>query len=303
MIIFFYVWMCLIFGTTFLAIKIGVDAGAAPFFSAGLRFFIAGLILFCFMRLKEKVPIRLLVSRDLFLAGLGLTFGTFSTLYWAEQHVTSGAAAILSATAPMMILLMQTFWLKQKMQPSAMIGCTVGIIGVLLLILPSLSLPMNTFWLSGCLAIILGQVFYAGGTLYARKAKEKTASSPLASNAVQMMHGGILLLVLSLFTENIQLSSLSQPSFLFSLLYLIVVGSMIGHSLYYYLVTKTNPVFPSTWLYISPLIAVIIGVGFYQEEMSWMTGLGSVAVIAGTILINAEALKSMLEKKRMARRA
>lgn len=301
MILFFYVWMCLIFGTTFLAIKISVAAGAAPFFSAGLRFFVAGALLFCLMRIKERVPFGLLIRRELFLTGTGLTFGTFATLYWAEQYVASGVAAVLSATAPIMILGMQAFGLKQKMQPSAVIGCVVSIIGVSLLILPSLSLSMNTQWLSGCLAIIAGQVFYAAGTLYARKTKRTTAASPIASNAVQMMHGGLLLFLLSLFTENGQLSSFGQPSFLLSLLYLTFVGSMIGHSLYYYLVTKTNPVFPSTWLYVSPLIAIMIGVLFYQEELVWMTAVGSIIIIAGTILVNAEALKSLAGKRRIAR--
>ncbi|MCM3789256.1 EamA family transporter [Domibacillus indicus] len=301
MILLFYVWMCLIFGTTFLAIKLGVDAGASPFFSAGLRFFGAGALLFLLMHIKERVPLVLLVSRDLFLIGTGLTFGTFATLYWAEQFVSSGTAAVLSATAPMMILGMQTFGLKQKMQPSAMMGCAVGIIGVFLLILPNLSLSMNAHWLSGCFAIILGQVFYAGGTLYARRSKE-TAVSPIALNAVQMMHGGLLLFALSFFTENEQLSSLSQPVFLLSLLYLTVVGSMIGHTLYYYLVTKTNPVFPSTWLYISPLIAVMAGFLFYGEELSRMTLIGSITIIAGTILVNAEALKSLARKRSLARK-
>lgn len=77
--------MCIIFGTTFLAIKIGVDSGLPPFLSGGIRFFIAGFLLFLIMAVKEKNIMRLLGRKELFLSGVGLTFGTFATLYWAEQ--------------------------------------------------------------------------------------------------------------------------------------------------------------------------------------------------------------------------
>lgn len=109
--------MCLIFGTTFLAIKIGVEAGMPPFLSAGLRFVIAGALMFAWMRMKGKVSWSLLFRKEMLLTGAGLTCGTFATLYWAEQHVSSGVGAILSATGPLMIMLMQTALLRQKHLP------------------------------------------------------------------------------------------------------------------------------------------------------------------------------------------
>lgn len=297
MIILLYLLMCLIFGTTFLAIKIGVDAGIPPFFGAGLRFFSAGLLLFLFMMWKEKASLTILFKKELFFTGIGLTFGTFATLYWAEQYVSSGIAAVLSATGPMMILMLAMLFLKQKATYSSMIGCIIGMVGVFVLILPSVSLSMEPFWIIGCLAIILGEVFYASGTLYTRQVKDKINASPLVLNAVQMMHGGWLLFLLSFVTEEVDPASLVQSASIGSLLYLIVIGSMVGHSLYYWLVTKTDPVFPSTWLYISPLIAVGVGITFYQEEISWYTGIGALTIFLGTILVNYPALHSLAVKK------
>ncbi len=297
MIILFYVLMCFIFGTTFLAIKIGVDAGIPPFFGAGLRFFSAGFLLFLFMMWKEKVSLKILFKKELFFTGIGLTFGTFATLYWAEQYVSSGVAAILSATGPMMILILSTLFLKQKTTYSSMIGCLIGMFGVILLILPSLSLKMNSLWIIGCLAIILGEVFYASGTLYTRQVNGKITASPLVLNAVQMMHGGWLLFLLSFVTEKVDPSLLMQSASIGSLLYLIVIGSMVGHSLYYWLVTKTDPVFPSTWLYISPLIAVGVGITFYHEALTWYTALGTLTILIGTILVNYSTLHSLVAKK------
>jgi drug/metabolite transporter (DMT)-like permease len=281
-----YLLMCLIFGTTFLAIKIGVDTGVPPFFSAGIRFFIAGLILYMFMVLRKKAPIGLFFRKEMLFTGIGLTFGTFATLYWAEQYVTSGTAAVLSATGPMMVLLIQTFILKVKVKPLSFIGCFVGLIGVFLLILPSFTFDMNRLWLLGCLLIVIGEVFYASGAIYSKHVIGKFATtSPIALNAAQMMHGGILLLLLSLLTEKVEFTSLTSPAAMGSLLYLIIFGSMMGHTLFYWLVSKTNPVFPSTWLFISPVIAVILGVVFYREHLTLVSGIGVLIIMIGTVLV------------------
>lgn len=299
MIFLAYALVCLIFGTTFLAIKIGVDAGATPFFSAGLRFFLAGAVLFLWMVWKRKASFSLLLRKEMLFTGAALTFGTFSTLYWAEQYVSSGLAAVLSATGPIMILLFQTAILRQKAPLHALYGCIIGFTGVLLLVLPHLSMKVSSLWLIGCIAILIGECAYATGTLYSKKViNSMSDESPIAMNAVQMMFGGMLLFILSFATEDVHPEFLLTFKAASSLLYLIVIGSMVGHSLFYWLVAKTNPVFPSTWLYISPPIAVGVGVLFYQESISWISLLGVVTIIAGTVIVNAGALKQLLLKRR-----
>ena len=290
MILFNYIVMCLIFGTTFLAIKIGIDAGAPPFFSAGVRFFLAGVILFSIMVWKRKASISLLFKKEMFLTGFALTFGVFATLYWAEQYLSSGIAAVLSATAPLMILLLQTTITRQSLPAVAWIGCLVGFAGVLLMLLPGLTVTFSTVWLLGCLVVLFGQVFYSAGTVYSRRVIQRFQdSSPIALNAAQMMYGGALLLILSLFTENVNVQSMVTPAAIVSLFYLIVVGSMMGHTIFYWLVAKTNPVFPATWLYISPLIALTLGVILYHEPLSILSLAGGITIIGGIILINVNS--------------
>jgi drug/metabolite transporter (DMT)-like permease len=298
MVIVNYLFMCLIFGTTFLAIKIGVDSGLPPFLSAGFRFFVAGLILFTIMVWKRKAAIRLFFQKEMLITGICLTFGTFATLYWAEQYVTSGVAAVLSATAPMMILVLQSIILKQKENRLAWMGCLLGMIGLTLLLLPSLTIKTSSFWIYGCVAVIIGQVFYAAGTLYTKRVINKFQNiSPIALNAVQMMHGGILLMFLSFVTETGQFDYHMSLASNFSLIYLIVFGSMIGHTLYYWLVVRTNPIFPSTWLFISPIIALILGVVFYEEYISWLTVIGTLTIITGTVLVNFQSIRGLGKKK------
>jgi drug/metabolite transporter (DMT)-like permease len=294
-----YVIMCLIFGTTFLGIKIGVDAGMPAFFSAGLRFFIAGILLFIFLVWKGKAKVNLLFHKEMLVTGICL-FGTFSTLYWAEQYVTSGVAAVLSATGPMMILAIQSIIMKEKGSRSALIGCFIGLIGVAFLVSPGFSDEINVIWAVGCLAVIVGEVFFASGTVYAKKVTKKfDTTSPFALNAAQMIYGGLLLFLTSFLTETIDLKSFQSTASIGSLVYLIVFGSMVAHSLYYWLVARTNPVFPSTWLYISPLIAVVIGVVFYHEYISWVTGIGALTILAGSFLVNWETLSGLLKKRDM----
>ncbi|MBY0014504.1 DMT family transporter [Paenibacillus typhae] len=301
MIMLAYSLVCLIFGTTFLAIKIGVDAGLPPFFSAGIRFFLAGAVLFLWMVIKGKASFSLLLRKEMLITGAALTFGTFSALYWAEQYVSSGLAAVLSATGPMMILLMQTAFLRQKAPSYSLYGCIIGFTGVLLLVLPSLVVDVSPLWITGCIIVLIGECCYAAGAIYSKKVINAFSGvSPVALNAAQMMYGGVLLFLLSLAAEPWHPEILLSIKTAGSLLYLTVIGSMVGHTLFYWLVAKTNPVFPSTWLYISPPIAVGVGYLFYNEAVTWITLLGVFTIIAGTVLVNAGALKELLFKKKTA---
>ncbi|MCM3340584.1 MULTISPECIES: DMT family transporter [unclassified Paenibacillus] len=297
MIIFNYLLVCLVFGTTFLAIKIGVDASAPPFLSSGIRFFVAGLLLFGWMIWRKKASFSLLLRKEMLLTGIGLTFGTFAPLYWGEQYVASGIAAVFSATAPILILLLQMIIMRQTPSRRSLIGCIVGFIGVILIILPAITLSASMWLLIGSLVILIGELFYSCGAIYSKQVTKRfPEASPIALNAAQMMYGGALLLMLSACTEHWYFKSLLSADVIGSMLYLIVIGSMIGHSLFYWLVAKTTPVFASTWLYVSPLIALTIGVLLYGEAITWVTVVGAATIIVGTVLVNYESLKQLFQK-------
>lgn len=296
-----FIVMCLIFGTTFLAIKIGIDAGLAPFYSASIRFIAAGGLLFLYLLWKKKASLSLLWRKETLLTGALVTFGTFSTLYWAEQHISSGLAAVLSATGPIMILLLQTAGTRRRASLTSTAGCIVGFAGVFVLMLPGLQLEISYAWLVGCLAVLAGELCYSGGALYSKSVMDRQPDvSPLALNAAQMLFGGVLLLILSLFVEQPRPSQMFSLPALGSILYLTVAGSMIGHSLFYWLNAKTNPVFPSTWLYISPLIAMGLGSAVYGEAFSWISAAGALIILAGIILVNLRSLRMLWESRKAA---
>ncbi len=301
MIMLGYAIMCLIFSTTFLAIKIGVDAGLPPFWGAGVRFFIAGLLLMLILRLSGKASFSLLWRRETVLIGASMTFITFAALYWAEQYVTSGVGALLSATGPAMVLLIRALVLKINVPRLAFIGAFIGVGGVAILMLPGLSGSVHGLWMIACAVVIIGELGYASGAVYSKQVSSAmNGISPIAQNAAQLIHGGWMLLVLSLITERgqIHFQTMLEPQALSSLIYLIIVGSMGGHTLFYWLVARTNPVFPSTWLYISPVLALLIGWGLYGEPLSWLVAVGAAIVLCGVILTNFESLLTLWKGKK-----
>ncbi|MDF2911776.1 MAG: transporter [Sporolactobacillus laevolacticus] len=300
MIIINYMILCLIFGTTFLAIKIGVDAGTPPFFSAGVRFFLAGMLLFIWMLWRKEAKLSLLLRKELWFIGLGLTFSTFAALYWAEQYVSSGMAAVLSATGPMIIIIIQVIASHKKITASSLIGCAIGFVGVFMLILPNLTVKSDGYEILGCIIILLGETGYAAATVYSKQVNFLFSTmSPITLNAVQMICGGTALIVLSLFTEKINFSSLFTGNTIGSLLYLTIIGSMIGHTIYYWLVVRTNPIFPSTWLYVSPIIALIIGHLIYKETVSSVSIIGSLTIISGVVIANAGQIRSLIRRPKL----
>ncbi|MGN7455735.1 DMT family transporter [Paenibacillus pasadenensis] len=296
MVVLLYSLMCAIFGTTFLVIKLGVDAGLPPLLSASLRFFAAGALLLLGLRLRGKPSFGLLARKETWLIGCGSTFVTFATLYWAEQHLDSGTAAVLSATAPIAVLLLQSVFWKKRSTKLERRGALVSFAGVVVLLLPSLAaVHPDRLWLLSAALVLLGQIGYASGSLLQRRLLTKEpALSPIALNGGQMLAGGAGMALLSLLTERIDPSAVEPLPALASLLYLIVIGSMLGHSLFAWLIRATNAFFPSTWLYVSPALALGLGAALYGERLSGFTAAGSLIVLAGIVLLRLPELKSQL---------
>ncbi|MEK4912842.1 DMT family transporter [Bacillus sp. FSL E2-8887] len=300
MVILNYILVCIIFGTTFLTIKIGIEAGAPPLFSAGIRFFLAGLILITIFKLKKKRVMPYLLSKRIMGAGFCLTFMTFATLYWAEQHISSGLAAVLSATAPMMIVLLQSKRNKTKLQREQFLALFIALTGVLFISLPGMHQELTFIWSIACLVIIVGQLFYGIGSIYSKEILSNSPDvSPFLINGIQMFYGGILLLIVSIVMEQPNLTVLTSWNVQWPILYLIFVGSIGGHGLYYWLLSKTNPIFPSTWLYVSPLIAVIVGYFVLGEPLNPAMGIGACLILIGVFLANRSTLGVYFKQGRL----
>lgn len=300
MVIFNYILVCIIFGTTFLTIKIGIGAGASPLFSAGIRFFLAGIILMIIFKLKRKEIMPHIFSKRIMYAGFCLTFMTFASLYWSEQYISSGLAAVLSATGPMMILLIQAKRNREKLQKEQLVALVIALIGVIFVSLPGMHQQVSFIWSIACIVLVIGELFYGIGSIRSKEILSDLSNvSPFLINGIQMFYGGILLLIVSIIVEQPNVTVLTSWSVQWPILYLIFIGSIGGHGLYYWLLSKTNPVFPSTWLYVSPLIAIIVGYIVLGEPLNPTMGMGACFILIGVFLANRSTLRTYFKKGRL----
>ncbi|PEJ57691.1 EamA family transporter [Bacillus sp. AFS002410] len=287
MIIINYLFICIIFGTTFLAIKFGIESGVSPLFSAGVRFTLAGLIVITYFLLKGQNVKKFILSKRLMYIGFCLTFMTFSTLYWAEQYITSGLAAVLSATGPMMILLFQLKRNNKRIERKQLIALIMAFTGVIFVCLPGISQHISYLWVAACVAVLIGEAFYGLGSITSKEVlTDFNSVSPFLINAFQMLYGGIFLLLFSFVIEKPNISILSSWDAQWPILYLIFIGSIGGHGLYSWLLAKTNPVFPSTWLYVSPLIASVLGYFVMDEPIKPIMAVGGILILSGVFIAN-----------------
>ncbi|HDR7737733.1 DMT family transporter [Bacillus thuringiensis] len=300
MVIFNYILVCIIFGTTFLTIKIGIEAGAPPLFSAGIRFFLAGIILMIIFKLKRKEIMPHIFSKRIMYAGFCLTFMTFASLYWSEQYISSGLAAVLSATGPMMILLIQAKRNREKLQKEQLVALVIALIGVIFVSLPGMHQQVSFIWSIACIVLVIGELFYGIGSIRSKEILSDLSNvSPFLINGIQMFYGGILLLIASIIVEQPNVTVLTSWSVQWPILYLIFIGSIGGHGLYYWLLSKTNPVFPSTWLYVSPLIAIIVGYIVLGEPLNPKMGMGACFILIGVFLANRTTIGAYFKQGKL----
>lgn len=281
---FAYAMMCLIFGTTFLAIKIGVDAGVPPFIFAGTRFMVAGLLIILTLRLtRQGIRLSRQELQDTAFVGFTMTTVLFATLYWGEQYISSGLAALLAATAPMIVGAVQWKLGSEGLFGCKLTGLCLGLFGVGAAVFPSLKGDGSTESLVALLVILLAQVSYAFGAVRSKQAM-LTGVNPYLFNAYQMSFGSIGLILLSALVEPWQNVTLNSD-IVGAWFYLTVLGSIVGHSTFYWLVRATNPMFPSTWTYISPIIAQLVGYWWLGEGISFLSFAGLAFVLSGVFLI------------------
>lgn len=278
--IIYFVW-----GSTFLAIRVGVHE-VPPFLLAAMRFLIAGLVLYGWVMARgERSPnVRQWASATLL--AILIFVCDYGLLFWAEQRVPSGIAAVMLATIPVFMALSEILFLRtQKLTPRLAFALLVGIAGVGVLVSRSLNLggaPIDT---KGAAALIFAAMSWSIASALTRKLPLPT--SKVMSSGAQMLAGGVLLGLTSAALgefRNFHPSTVSRGAWL-SLLYLIVAGSIIGFTAYVWLLHHESPTKVGTYAYVNPVVAVIIGYFFGGEPLGLRTLLGTLFVLISVVVI------------------
>lgn len=275
----------IIWGSTYLAIRFAVET-LPPFLMAGTRFLVAGALLYGWRRaIGFAAPTAVQWRTAAVVGALMLLVGN-GAVVWAEQWVESGTAALLVASVPLWMVLMD--WARPGGRPprlSVWLGILLGLIGVVLL----LGIPdAGPRYLAGGLALIVGSFGWAAGSLYSRSA---SLPAPLLATGMQMLTGGALLLLAGVVTG--ELGRVDPAGFsirsVLALVYLIVFGSLIGYSAYVWLLRVTTPAIASTYAYVNPLVAVLLGWLLAGERMNVRIVVASLVIVSAVALITTRA--------------
>jgi len=285
-----WIAVCLIWGTTYLAIRISLET-IPPLLMAAMRWVVAGGLLIALLKLRgERLPAPRAWPALTVLGVLLLGFGN-GAVVWAEQTVPSGLTAVLVAMSP--------FWMVgidalmpdgEALTVRRILGLVVGFGGIVMLVWPEIRVGDNgRAFLTGVVSAQIACIGWAIGSSYARRRGRSHAKDEnvLATAAFEMLFGGIVLLVAALaLHETARLTFTPRSGG--ALVYLIFVGAVGGFSAYAYALKHLPVATVSLYAYVNPIIAVILGTLMLKEPFSARIALAGLIVLAGSALVRAE---------------
>jgi drug/metabolite transporter (DMT)-like permease len=279
----------LIWGSTYLAIRFAIET-LPPFLMAAARFLFAGGLLYGWARFRGAPRPNLTHWRSAALIGFFLLLAGNGGVVWAEQRVDSGLAALLVSTEPLWIVLL--VWLRpggDRPGLRVVTGLLLGFAGLVLLVKPS---PTGGVDPLGAAVIVVAALSWAWGSLYGQRAK--LPESPLLTTGMQMLCGGGLLSLASLVAgepAGFDPAAVSMKSVL-ALVYLMVFGSLVAFTAYVWLLRSASPVLVSTYAYVNPVVAVLLGWALAGEPLTGGTLIAAAVILSGVALITSSQAKS-----------
>ncbi len=284
--IIYFVW-----GSTYLFIRVGVQE-VPPFMLAGARFTFAGLALYGWMRFQGTPSPSRREWAAACLLGTLMFLIDYGSLFWAEQRVPSGVSAVILATIPVFITLLEIIFLRtQRLTPRLGIGLLIGMVGVAVLMLRSVSLGEAPIDRGGAIALTVAALGWSVGTILSRRLT--LPASKAMSAAAQMLTGGIQLFVLTAVSGELsgfRLQNVSGRAW-FALIYLIIAGSLIGFTAYVWLLHYESPTKVGTYAYVNPLVAVALGYLIGGETIGPRTILGTLLIVVSVVTITTMSAK------------
>ena len=273
-----------IWGSTYLLNKIAVNE-LPPFMLASVRFIIAGMLIFIIAKLMgTSIAISWRQLRNTIIAGfLFLTFGN-GVVVWALKYVDSGFAALEISAQPLIILLLMRILQGKKIQMMSLIGVILGFIGIYLLVSQKQIISQENSIL-GILMIFACMLSWGYGSLFVGKAD--LPINYFVNTGYQMLTGGIMLVIASLLFGETWTSPLNWSSPVqYSMVLLIVFGSIVAFTSFNYLLRVVSPEKVATSTYVNPIIALGLGWYFLNEQVTLQSIIAAVVLLTGVYFIN-----------------
>lgn len=269
-----------LWGTTFLAIRIAVQE-IPPLLAAGARFFVAGVVLYGFMRLKGQPSPSRVQWRHLAAIGMVMFVVEYGPLFWAEKYIPSGITSVLAATIPLITIVLEMLVFRHQQFRWSLFGAALlGFGGVVVLLLPDRNQHLA---LIPCIAILVGSVGWCVGSILNRSLP-LPESRPLTSGATMMLGGSGLLLLSAVFGELHPLPHVTVRAAL-AVLYLIIFGSLLAFTAFVWLLARMPASHVSSHAYVNPVVAVALGYFLAGEIITIRMFVGAAIVVTSVFLI------------------
>ena len=276
--------VCVFWGTTYLAIRIGVRS-VPPALFGGLRFLTAGLIFLTYLRWRGHAFPEGREFLDMVIVCLALLVISNGLVIWAEQWVPSSIAALLVATLP--------FWMAgfeaalpsgERLTLRKVMGIVIGFTGLVILFAPELRTSFDMAYLQGVLPLLFAPLCWSAGSVYSKSRPAK--SHPLMAAAMQMTIAGIILILIGgMFGEWRRFSF--DVEGLAATAYLVVFGSIVGYGSFIYALAKLPATKVAMYAYVNPVIAVVLGWLILDERLDWSVLLATAVVLLGVVLVKS----------------
>jgi drug/metabolite transporter (DMT)-like permease len=288
-----FIILCLIWGSTWLAIKIGLE-NSPPFIGAGFRFAIAAAFLYLLCFLSGRWNFGFLKQwRAILIIAIVLYALPYGLVYWGSQYVESGMAAVLFATMPFFVAILAHVIIKdERLILSKIAGMILGFGGIMLIFADNLG-TKGRLGLLGMLGIVISSFFSGLGTILTKKFFRDISPMPLT--AIQTTISAILLLILGLITESFSVYH-GDVKTIGSLLYLGIIGTAVAFSLYLFLLKTMEATKLSLIAFLTPIVALFLGVIFYNENFDLASLLGSLMVITGVLIAAFSRMRGSTNK-------
>jgi len=288
----------LIWGSTYLAIRFAIET-LPPFTMAGVRFLVAGSILFVWARSRGAAAPRREHWRPSMVIGALLLLAGNGGVVWAESRIPSGIAALLVAIEPVWIAAFAPWVLgHRRAGPRAAVGLVAGILGVAVLVINPHGLDPSSVDAAGAAVVVFGSMAWALGSLYSIRAA--LPESRALASGMQMLSGGLLLVVFGGALGEWGRLGAGAPSLrsLLALAYLVVFGSIVAYSAYAFLLRAARPTLSATYAFVNPIVAVLLGWLVAKEPLNWRVGAAAVLILTGVILLILEGGRGQGSRRR-----
>ena len=264
-----------IWGSTYLAIRFGIES-FPPFLMAGMRFTIAGFILYCVMRyLGAANPTK---RQWLGASAVGILLPAFGngTVCYVQQTISSSVAALSIATAPIWMAIFSSIW-GHRITHKEWLGVAVGFVGIALLNVGG-SLHGQ---LTSALLLIFAAASWSFGSVWGKRLEMPVG---LMASATQMLIGGLALLLMSVLQSEVWPQQISQKSW-GAMLFLVVLGSLVAYSAYQYLLKTVRPLVASSNTFVNPVVAFTVGIWFANEHVTTVEFIALAVILVGVFLV------------------